>query len=226
MQRFALDRLNTLNKAGPIAAKDLQRMVMDDQVYQAAQVMPGLLQFCAAALGTDAPALTPLCASLKAWDRSANLVSGLGFVHLRNVMESLQQTPDLWRVAFDPKDPQHTPRGLAVDRPDVAKAIRESMLASVDQVKKMGLKADCRWRDIQVVSSGGQQTPIHGGPGTLGVYNAIQSVPRTDGKLEVVSGTSYLQVVTFDVKGRGLQLFGACCGMELRTGLPSLLRVR
>jgi acyl-homoserine-lactone acylase len=26
-------------------------------------------------------------------------------------------------------------------------------------------------------------------------------VPRTDGKLEVVSGTSYLQVVTFDEKG-------------------------
>jgi acyl-homoserine-lactone acylase len=199
--RFALDRLNTLNRAGPIAAADLQHMVMDDQVYQAAQVMPDLLQFCAAALGTDAPALTPLCASLKAWDRSANLDSGLGFVHFQNVMESLQQTPDLWRVAFDPKDPQHTPRGLAVDRPEVAKAVREAMLASVAQVNKMGLKADSRWGDIQVVSSGGQQTPIHGGPGTLGVYNAIQSVPRTDGKLEVVSGTSYLQVVTFDDKG-------------------------
>ncbi|WP_283184209.1 bifunctional acylase PvdQ [Pseudomonas svalbardensis] len=199
--RFALDRLNTLNKAGPIAATDLQHMVMDDQVYQAAQVMPDLLQFCAAALGSDAPALTPLCASLKAWDRSANLDSGLGFVHFQNVMESLQQTPDLWRVAFDPKDPQHTPSGLAVDRPDVAEAVREAMLASVAQINKMGLKADSRWGDIQVVSSGGQQTPIHGGPGTLGVYNAIQSVPRTDGKLEVVSGTSYLQVVTFDDKG-------------------------
>jgi acyl-homoserine-lactone acylase len=199
--RFALDRLNTLNKAGPIAATDLQHMVMDDQVYQATQVMPDLLQFCAAALGTDAPALTPLCASLKAWDRSANLDSGLGFVHFQNVMASLQQTPDLWRVAFDPKDPQHTPRGLAVDRADVAKAVREAMLASVAQINNMGLKADSRWGDIQVVSSGGQQTPIHGGPGTLGVYNAIQSVPRTDGKLEVVSGTSYLQVVTFDDKG-------------------------
>jgi acyl-homoserine-lactone acylase len=199
--RFALDRLNTLNKAGPIAAADLQRMVMDDEVYQAAQVMPDLLQFCAVALGSDAPALTPLCASLKAWDRNANLDSGLGFVHFQNVMESLQQTPDLWRVAFDPKDPQHTPRGLAVDRPEVANAVREAMLASVAQVNKMGLKADSRWGDIQVVSSGGQQTPIHGGPGTLGVYNAIQSVPRTDGKLEVVSGTSYLQVVTFDDKG-------------------------
>ncbi|MNN60951.1 Acyl-homoserine lactone acylase PvdQ precursor [compost metagenome] len=35
----------------------------------------------------------------------------------------------------------------------------------------------------------------------MGVYNAIQSVPRTDGKREVVSGTSYLQVVTFDDNG-------------------------
>ncbi|EUB74595.1 peptidase S45 penicillin amidase [Pseudomonas sp. GM41(2012)] len=199
--RFALDRLNTLNKAGPIAATDLQHMVMDDQVYQAAQVMPDLLQFCTAAPGTDAPALTPLCASLKAWDRSANLDSGLGFVHFQNVMASLEETPDLWRVAFDPKDPQHTPRGLAVDRVDVAKAVREAMLASVAQINKMGLTADSRWGDIQVVSSGGQQTPIHGGPGSLGIYNAIQSVPRTDGKLEVVSGTSYLQVVTFDDKG-------------------------
>jgi acyl-homoserine-lactone acylase len=199
--RFALDRLSTLTKAGPVAAADLTRMVMDDQVYLAGQVMPDLLQFCADDLGPDAPSLTPLCASLKAWDRSANLDSGLGFVHFQNVMEPLQHIPDIWRVAFDPKDPQHTPRGLAIDRPQVAKAVREAMLASVEQVKAQGLKAGSRWGDIQVTSSGGQQTPIHGGPGTLGVYNAIQSVPRSDGKLEVVSGTSYLQVVTFDDKG-------------------------
>jgi len=199
--RFALERLGTLSKAGLVAAADLQHMVMDDQVYQAAQVMPDLLQFCAADLGADAPTLTPLCASLKAWDRRVNLDSGLGFVHFQNVMVPLQQIPGIWRVKFDPKDPQHTPRGLAIEQPDVAKAIRAAMLASVEQVKTLGLKADSRWGNIQVVSSGGQQTPIHGGPGTLGVYNAIQSVPRTDGKREVVSGTSYLQVVTFDDKG-------------------------
>jgi acyl-homoserine-lactone acylase len=199
--RFALDRLSTLAKAGPIAAVDLQHMVLDDQVYQAAQVMPDLLQFCAGDLGADAKTLAPLCASLKAWDRKANLDSGLGFVHFQNVMEALDQAPDAWRVAFDPQDPQHTPRGLAVDRPPVAAALRQAMLASVEQVNASGLKKNVRWGDIQVVSSGGQQTPIHGGPGTLGVYNAIQSVPRTDGKREVVSGTSYLQVVTFDDKG-------------------------
>lgn len=199
--RFALDRLGALHKAGPIAAADLQHMVMDDQVFLAAQVMPDLLQFCTADLGTDAPVLAPLCVSLKAWDGNANLNSGLGFVHFQNVMEALQEMPDVWRVAFDPQDPQHTPRGLAIDRPEVVKAVRQAMLASVENVDKQGLNKDSRWGDIQVVSSGGQQTPIHGGPGTLGVYNAIQSVPRTDGKREVVSGTSYLQVVTFDDKG-------------------------
>jgi acyl-homoserine-lactone acylase len=199
--RFALDRLASLNKNATLAVKDLQHMVMDDQVYLAGQVVPDLLKFCANETGTDAAALKPLCASLKVWDGRANLDSGLGLVHFQNIMQALQESPDIWRVAFDPKDAQNTPRGLAIEQPAVAKALREAMLASVALSAKMGLKSDARWGDIQVVSSGGQQTPIHGGPGTLGIYNAIQSVPREDGKLEVVSGTSYLQVVTFDEKG-------------------------
>ena len=199
--RFALDRLASLNKKGALGIKDLQQMVMDDQVYLATQVVPDLLKFCAADLGADAQALKPVCASLKAWDGRANLDAGLGLVHFQNIMQALQKSTDIWRVAFDPLDAQHTPRGLAVEQSAAAKALREAMLASVDTVAKMGLKPQTRWGDIQVVSSGGRQTPIHGGPGTLGIYNAIQSVPREDGKLEVVSGTSYLQVVTFDEKG-------------------------
>ena len=199
--RFALDRLAELSKKGPLAIKDLQHMVMDDQVYLAAQVMPDLLKFCATDLGSDAATLKSACASLKAWDGRANLDSGLGLVHFQNIMQALLESPDIWRVAFNPADAQNTPRGLAVEQPAVAKALREAMLASVQLTGKMGLKADARWGDIQVVSSGEQQTPIHGGPGTLGIYNAMQSVPREDGKLEVVSGTSYLQVVSFDEKG-------------------------
>ncbi|MFJ2280262.1 acylase [Pseudomonas sp. NPDC087803] len=199
--RFALERLTTLGKKAPLAVKDLQQMVMDDNVYLASQVLPDLLKFCAADLGADAASLKPVCASLKAWDGRANLDSGTGLVHFQNIMQTLQESPDVWRVAFDPQDPQHTPRGLAIEQPAVGKALREAMLASLQTTSKMGLKSDTRWGDIQVVSSGGQQTAIHGGPGTLGIYNAIQSVPREDGKLEVVSGTSYLQVVSFDDKG-------------------------
>ncbi|WP_225936799.1 bifunctional acylase PvdQ [Pseudomonas tensinigenes] len=199
--RFALDRLGSLSKKGPLGVKDLQQMVMDDKVYLAAQVVPDLLKFCAADLGADARTLKPVCTSLKEWDGRANLDSGLGLVHFQNIMQAMQHSADIWRVAFDPKDAQHTPRGLAVEQPAVAQSLREAMLASVAATNKMGLKPQTRWGDIQVVSSGGQQTPIHGGPGQLGIYNAIQSVPREDGKLEVVSGTSYLQVVTFDEKG-------------------------
>ncbi|ROM90565.1 acylase [Pseudomonas brassicacearum] len=199
--RFALDYLGTLAKTGPVTTLDLQRMVMDDQVYQAGQIMPDLLQFCATDLGANTSALSGLCASLKAWDRSANLDSGVGFLHFQNLMEHLAQVPNVWRVGFDPKDPQHTPRGLNIEQPEVAQAVSQAMLASVEQIDKTGHTAQSRWGDIQRVSSGGRQIPIHGGPASLGVYNAIQSVPTEDGHREVVSGTSYLQVVTFDDKG-------------------------
>ncbi|CRM40072.1 Acyl-homoserine lactone acylase PvdQ precursor [Pseudomonas sp. 31 R 17] len=191
--RFALQRLQSLEKQ-PITVSALQSMVMDNEVYLAGQVMPDLLAFCAKHLGNDAAALESLCASLKTWDQRANLDSGLGLVHFINLVEHLQQIPDAWRVAFDPAHPLTTPSGLAIDRAPVVKALREAMLASSAAVDKLGVK---RWGDLQV--SG--QTPMHGGPQELGIYNAMQTVPRADGKREVVSGTSYLQIVSFDDKG-------------------------
>ncbi|MBS7846358.1 acylase [Pseudomonas fluorescens] len=194
--RFALQRLQSLEKQ-PIRVVDLQNMVMDNEVYLAGQVMPDLLEFCAKQLGDDATTLQPLCSRLNTWDRHANLDSGLGLVHFIDLVEHLQQIPDAWRVPFDPTQPLTTPRGLAIDRAPVAQALREAMLASSAAVAKLGLGADSRWGDIQV--SG--QTPVHGGPQELGIYNAMQTVPRADGKREVVSGSSYLQIVTFDDQG-------------------------
>ncbi|WLH66274.1 acylase [Pseudomonas sp. FP2309] len=194
--RFALQRLQSLDKQS-ITVAHLQHMVMDNEVYLAGQLMPDLLEFCAKRLGTDTDALTPLCTSLKAWDRHANLDSGVGLVHFINLVEHLQQIPDAWRVAFDPAHPLTTPRGLAIDRADVANALRAAMLASSTEVAKLGLSATSRWGDVQVCG----QTPIHGGPQELGIYNAMQTVPRADGKREVVSGSSYLQIVTFDDNG-------------------------
>ena len=191
--RFALQRLQALEKQ-PISVTDLQNMVMDNEVYLAGQVMPDLLTFCAKHLGADAAALQPLCTSLKNWDQRANLDSGVGLVHFINLMQHLQPLPDAWRVAFDPAHPLTTPSGLAIDRAPVAKALREAMLASSAEVGKLG---QTRWGDIQV--SG--QAPIHGGPQELGIYNAMQSVPRSDAKREVISGSSYLQIVTFDDHG-------------------------
>ncbi|EGH44672.1 peptidase S45, penicillin amidase, partial [Pseudomonas syringae pv. pisi str. 1704B] len=145
--------------------------------------------------------LTPLCTALKAWDGRADLNSGIGFVYFQRIVTSMQAVALRWRVEFDPRDPVHTPSGLAIENPQVATALRAAMLAAVDEVTKAGLSAGSKWGDIQVSSISGKQIPIHGGPAGLGVYNAMQTIAGKDGKREVVSGTSYLQVVSFDEHG-------------------------
>jgi acyl-homoserine-lactone acylase len=206
--RFALERLGSLQQAGKISIADLQAMVMDNRVYlaEAGGLLDDVLQYCAGYSGADAATVKDVCTRMSGWDRTANLDAGIGFVHFQNVAKALQSVPNAWRIAFDPANPVHTPRGLELRQPGVSEALHAALLASAEQLSKAGLTAESHWGDIQVSSAGIQQTPIHGGPATLGVYNAMQTVPREDGKREVVSGSSYLQVVSFD--GHGPQAQG------------------
>lgn len=200
--RFALTRLE---QPGKLDAADLKQMVMDDQVYLADVLLPDLLKWCAAEAG-DA-AINSVCDSLAAWDRRANLDSGLGLVHFQIIMQTLQAKGGFWRVAFNPADPWYTPRGLAYERAGVAAMLRETVRGSAQRVAQAGLDSSSQWGQIQQAADG---TPIHGGPANLGVYNAIQSVEVGPGKRRVVGGTSYLQLVTFDEQGpkaQGLLVF-------------------
>ncbi|WP_252088626.1 acylase [Pseudomonas sp. MWU13-3659] len=189
--RFALQRLQS---AGKLGVADLQRMVFDDEVYLASLLLPDLLQWCKGAQAD----LQSVCASLQAWNGKADLDSGVGLVHFTNILNTLSQHPESWRVPFDPADPQHTPRGLAVEQAAVGKLLREAALASLEQVGKSGISAEQRWGQIQQAADG---TPVPGGPQALGVYNAMVSVPVGPGKRLVVSGSSYLQVVSFTEQG-------------------------
>lgn len=200
--RFALTRLE---QPGKLGADDLKQMVMDDQVYLAGVLLPDLLEWCAGA--GDEAALKAVCSSLASWDGRAGLDSSLGLVHFRFIVQALQEKGDFWRVAFNPADPWYTPRGLAWERAQVAATLREAVLASAASVAEAGLASNSTWGQIQQAADG---TPIHGGPADLGVYNAIQSVQVAPGKRLVVSGTSYLQLVTFDDQGpkaQGLLVF-------------------
>jgi acyl-homoserine-lactone acylase len=215
--RFAVERLRQLQQAGAkVGVADLQAMVMDNRVYMAeaegGALLDDVLQFCAGYSGGDASIIQGVCTSLARWDRSANLDAGIGFVHFQNVAKALQKMPNAWRIAFDPTNPLHTPRGLDVSQPAVRDALRAALVTSADQLDKAGLGSDSHWRDVQVSTMGARQTPIHGGPSALGIYNAISTVPRSDGKREVVSGTSYLQIVTFD--DRGPQALGLLASSE------------
>ncbi|RCL20587.1 acylase [Pseudomonas sp. AFG_SD02_1510_Pfu_092] len=198
--RYALQRLQGTARLG---IDDLQRMVTDDEVYLASLVLPDLLQWCKGAVAD----VQAVCASLAAWNGKADLDSGMGLVHFHNLVNALAEHPESWRVAFDPADPQHTPRGLAVEQAAVGKRLHQAALASLTQVAGSGIAAQARWGQVQQAGDG---TPVPGGPQALGVYNAIHSVPHGQGKRLVVSGTSYLQLVSFTDKGpeaRGLLAF-------------------
>ncbi|WP_420917325.1 acylase [Pseudomonas mosselii] len=189
--RFALQRLQGRGKLG---VAELRRMVFDDEVYQASLLLPDLLQWCK---GVEAD-LESVCASLRDWNGKADLDSGVGLLHFMNIADALAEHPQSWRVPFDPADPQHTPRGLAVEQAAVGKLLREAALASLAQVGEAGITADQRWGQIQQAADG---TPVPGGPQGLGVYNAMVSVPVGPGKRLVVGGSSYLQVVSFTEQG-------------------------
>lgn len=200
--RFAIERLVD-ERPGITSVADLQAMVMDNRVYLAESggLLDDLLQYCAGYTGDDAATIKSVCLSLAQWDRTANLEAGPGFVHFQNIARALQKVPGAWRIGFDPANPVHTPRGLDVRQPEVIKVLHETLLASAAELSKAGLPDTVRWGDIQVSGAGAEQIPVHGGPGVLGIYNAMHAIPRTDGKREVVSGTSYLQVVSFDQQG-------------------------
>lgn len=189
--RFALQRLQGKGKLG---SAELQHMVFDDEVYQASLLMPDLLQWCK---GVEAD-IQSVCASLQAWNGKADQDSGIGLVHFINIAATLAEHPQSWRVPFDPADPLHTPRGLAVEQAAVRKLLHEAALGSLAQVNEAGIAADQRWGQIQQAADG---TPVPGGPQALGVYNAMVSVPVGPGKRLVVSGSSYLQVVSFTEQG-------------------------
>lgn len=198
--RFALERLQDRSK---LDAAALQHLVLDNEVYLASRELPALLDWC-----KQAPQeVQSVCTSLRSWDGKAGIDSGPGLLHFINIMQALADQPQVWRVGFDAADAQHTPRGLAIEQAAVRRVLREAALASLQQVEQSGEGNVQRWGQLQ---QAGDATPVPGGPQALGVYNAMVSVPDGKGRRRVVSGTSYLQSVSFTEQGpqaEGLLVF-------------------
>ena len=153
--------------------------------------------------------LARACAALAQWDRGANLDSGSGFVYFQRFMQRFAELDGAWKEPFDAQRPLDTPQGIALDRPQVATQVRQALADAAAEVEKSGIPDGARWGDLQVSTRGQERIAIPGGDGHFGVYNAIQSVRKGD-HLEVVGGTSYIQLVTFPEEGpkaRGLLAF-------------------
>ena len=109
-----------------------------------------------------------------------------------------QGSEAIFDVPFSADDPVNTPRGLNTDNPMVGKALADA----VSDLAGAGIPLDGTLRDYQYETRAGKPIPIHGGPGTLGVFNAINVTWDPDaGYPNVAHGSSFIAAMTWAKRG-------------------------
>lgn len=147
------------------------------------------------------PDMAAACAALRAWNlRDDN--DSRGALLFRRIAQRLLaagtgSAPPPFEVPFDAEDPANTPRGLREDDPRVPKAIRDA----VAELNGLEIALDAPLAAVQTEDRGAERIPIHGGPGTAGVFNAI-NVSTADLKAKtgygtIPHGSSFVQAVQF-----------------------------
>ena len=87
----------------------------------------------------------------------------------------------------------NTPNGLNTSNPNVQRALADA----VTDLTSNGIPLDATLRDYQYEMRGGEKIPIHGGPGTLGDFNAINvtwTPPK--GYPDVQHGSSFVMAAS------------------------------
>ncbi|XRQ15947.1 penicillin acylase family protein [Actinomadura welshii] len=137
------------------------------------------------------------CDVLAEWDRTADTGSR-GALLFDRYWRKATAAWDLWKTPFDASDPVDTPRGFNTG----SWAARKALTDAVDELRKANIPLDAPLGDHQYVTRNGERIPIGGGTEGLGVLNKIEArwTPG-EGYTEVATGSSYIQVVSFDGDG-------------------------
>ncbi|MDP9182424.1 MAG: penicillin acylase family protein [Actinomycetota bacterium] len=204
-----------LRNNGKFTRQRLQDLLFSDRQHSWELTKPDVLAMCGRFPGGFAPSsngpvdVSKACATLGKWNGRDSLDARGALVFRRfwsrvtavnaPVLGALQRTP-IWATPFSAADPVHTPRGLNTLNPFVLRAfgdaVRDLEGAKIPVDGMLGLFQ----RDVR---PDGTSVPFHGGPGTLGVFNALNVTwDATKGYAgQLAHGSSYIQVVQFDGDG-------------------------
>ncbi len=173
--------------------RQLRDAVFNNRQYAGELFKDGIAELCA---GSSSPA----CPVLAAWDGHDDL-DARGALLFRRFASRLLVNPassalppaeSPFANPFDVNDPVNTPNGLNTSSPSV----RQALDGAVSDLEGAGIPLDAPLRDFQYELRGEERIPIHGGPGTLGVFNAINVTwDPAKGYPNVPHGSSYVQAV-------------------------------
>jgi acyl-homoserine-lactone acylase len=191
----------------------LQDAVFNNRQYAGELWRDQLVSLCQSApggqlMGSNGPVdVSGACPVLAAWDRHDDLDSNGAILFRRFASRALVNpaspvtlpTGDLtaFSTPFSPADPVNTPSGLNTASPKVQQALADA----VTDLRNAGIPLDAPLRGYQYETRGSERIPIHGGPGTLGVFNAINVSWRGSGSEpgypDVPHGSSFVMVTSF-----------------------------
>jgi acyl-homoserine-lactone acylase len=177
--------------------KSLAATFFDNRSLGGELLLEDLLAVCATL--SQAPAEV-LCAALAAWDRRNDLDSR-GSHAFKEVLQALGPLEGLWRVRFDPSSPLDTPRGLAVEQPQVAAAVARALVTAAGRLTAAGVDPGAPLGDVQYRKVGSQRIPIHGGSHRTGAFNVVEAALTPAGYTPIAGGSSFILVVGFEGDG-------------------------
>jgi acyl-homoserine-lactone acylase len=203
-----------------LAKKKFDRQTMQDLLFSDRQyswdlTKPDVLTMCRAFPGGYAPSangpvsIGNACDVLAKWNGTDTLTARGALLfrrfwtHVVSVPVAVQasvQTAPVWSTPFDAADPVNTPRGLNIVNPLVLKAFGDA----INDLRGAGIALDAPLGQYQVdLRPDGTRTPYHGGPGGLGVFNAVAAPwSATKGYVgQLPHGSSFIQVVQFNGSG-------------------------
>jgi acyl-homoserine-lactone acylase len=194
----------------------LEHAALDNRQYAGELTRDDLVELCRSLpmVPSTTAGLVPTdgaCEALAGWDVRDDLDS-TGAVLFRRVWQNLQSLVSPvgdptgtgllgipWSTRFDADDPVHTPNTLRTTDPRVALALGDA----IADLEGAGIPFDAPLGDWQYTTQQDERIPVHGGPGGVGVFNAINvswqgdpDAPGT-GYGRVPHGTSFLMAVTW-----------------------------
>ncbi|HSG98008.1 MAG TPA: penicillin acylase family protein [Woeseiaceae bacterium] len=180
-----------------LTSGDIQNILFSHRHFSAELFLDDVLTVCEGA-GDE---IAASCDVLASWDRTAG-VDSRGTHIWTEFWEQARGIPNLYAVPFDVADPVNTPRGLAIDSPEVSQALSAALAAAQAKLAEKGIPLDVRWGDVQFAERNGERIGIPGGVGHHGVFSYIVT-SFTDGKgyTPIVHGNSYIQVIGWDEDG-------------------------
>ena len=179
---------------GRIGVAQATAMVFANRNYMAETLLDELLAVCRAAPAEAG--VGPLCDQLAGWDRR-NDAASRGALLFSELWDRIGTLPDLYAQAYDPAQPFRM-RTLSRS-PAVAAQIVTALRETGAALQAQGLRGDAPWGSVLARSTARGRVGLHGGSGSQGVLNVVETGPLgREGYQDIVSGTAYVHVVTWE----------------------------